>query len=127
MQTNKKNNKYSVIFEATGLLFRRLVNSYVNIDFNSHFCREEISVRRCFKCQKYGHSAVICRNEDNTCAVCADKHCMKDCTSQDSKCANCIAAKNNNFTHPVFSKDCPEYLKAIKLFQKKIDYFSEVL
>jgi len=75
---------------------------------------------RCFKCQRYGHTANRCKRS-SVCAVCAEEgHDDRSCTNP-KKCANCEG------NHPVFSKDCPQWqqekqIQVIKV-QQKLSYF----
>ena len=47
---------------------------------------------RCFRCQKFGHTAVRCVDKDSdkfTCGKCAQAHETVKCTGTTLKCANC--------------------------------------
>jgi len=44
---------------------------------------------QCFKCQRYGHTAKMCRVETPICRKCAGDHDSRECTSENIKCANC--------------------------------------
>ena len=60
-------------------------------------------VTRCYKCQKFGHTAVHCRKESDTCPVCVGPHKYADCTNMDNrKCANCGGS------HSAGYRDCPK-------------------
>ena len=44
---------------------------------------------QCFKCQRFGHSAISCRSAPR-CVKCGGAHSIKDCTKQgDPHCCNC--------------------------------------
>ena len=51
-------------------------------------------VRRCFKCQGYGHVQGSCRASNPSCGKCAGTHFTRDCTSQSRKCVNCKELTN---------------------------------
>ena len=47
-------------------------------------------VVQCFKCQKYGHTAHICYNNEVKCRFCSKNHESKNCDQKNNlKCANC--------------------------------------
>lgn len=87
---------------ARGKVFaagRRLI--VVETDLNKE-------VRRCFRCQRYGHIAKVCK-ADHKCGRCAKPHDTKLCNSPDAlKCVNC--SKSHRSGDPV----CPEQVKAVK-------------
>ena len=64
--------------------------------------RPQIQPTRCYKCNRYGHTAKLCKNEI-TCAKCSNKHPTKECDSQIKKCINCGS------DHYCFDKSCPKY------------------
>ena len=58
--------------------------------------------RRCYKCQRYGHTTKFCQN-DQICENCGKPgHENKDCSS-DAVCANC------NGSHKASSKQCSQW------------------
>ena len=69
--------------------------------------------RRCFKCQRYGHSSVTCRGR-TTCAKCsATDHPTDNCESATVKCVNCSGA------HPAYSRSCPNFQTEKKILTLK--------
>jgi hypothetical protein len=46
-------------------------------------------VRRCFKCQQYGHKSMACKRRKDRCGKCAEEHVTKLCTGGPPCCANC--------------------------------------
>lgn len=65
---------------------------------------------RCFKCQKFGHSAARCKSERDICVCGYQSHSPNPCPSP-PKCPNCEGP------HSSVSKDCIEY-KIEKEIQK---------
>ncbi|CAL9687399.1 unnamed protein product [Knipowitschia caucasica] len=43
---------------------------------------------RCYKCQRFGHIAAVCRGS-RRCGKCAGDHDRSECTSSEVKCCNC--------------------------------------
>jgi len=58
---------------------------------------------RCFKCQKFGHSSRLCRN-DAVCHRCGGKHTEENCNNA-AKCINCSGP------HGASSRECPVWLR----------------
>lgn len=57
-------------------------------------------VRRCFRCQKYGHLMNACKAPSFTCGKCSEEHATRECQSTLFKCSNCGGA------HQAGSKLC---------------------
>jgi hypothetical protein len=78
-------------------------------------------IRRCFKCQQYGHIGSICSNP-TTCGLCAGSHETRDCPQRSSadqgprKCVNCGDA------HAAWSKICKKYAEAVDKVQVASGY-----
>ena len=68
--------------------------------------KEPPHVKQCFKCQKYGHSAIECKNEQR-CLRCSGQHTVKQCAEPNAKFANCGGA------HASVYKGCSSYQNAI--------------
>ena len=61
-------------------------------------------VRRCFKCQRYGHKAVVCKSKDR-CGKCAGEHRTSACNGGHPLCVNCGASHHSG------SRSCPVQVK----------------
>ena len=70
--------------------------------------KEPPHVKQCFKCQKYGHSAIECKNEQR-CLRCSSQHTLKQCAEpkENAKCANCGGS------HASVYKWCSSYQNAV--------------
>ena len=70
--------------------------------------KEPPHVKQCFKCQKYGHSAIKCKNEQR-CLRCSGQHTVKQCAEpkDKAKCANCAGS------HASVYKGCSSYQNAV--------------
>jgi hypothetical protein len=55
----------------------------------------EARVTRCYKCQKYGHTAKICKNR-TTFAECAEEHLAEECTKGPETNRKCASCKGNH-------------------------------
>lgn len=73
--------KWMYFLEVSGRTFRKVVDKYLNLDFNSHVVREYVDVLRCYKCQRYGHKSASC-NSELVCSKCGDGHDFKSCQAE---------------------------------------------
>ena len=75
------------------------------IKIGSLICKVRIYIpnpRRCFNCQRYGHSKPHCKNK-SVCAKCGQEgHEYETCTN-DPCCLHC------NGAHPASSRECPKW------------------
>ena len=60
------------------------------------------SIRQCYHCQGFRHSAENCRKQP-VCVKCREGHSHRDCTKTQPKCGNCKGP------HVVSYKGCPYY------------------
>ncbi len=65
-------------------------------------------VRRCYKCNRYGHTSTRFPALAPTCGKCASNHDSRSCTVSTFKCQNCT--KN----HMAGDASCPKQIKAVK-------------
>jgi len=83
-------------------------------------------VRRCFKCQQYGHLIKDCKEKSDTCGRCAGTHRTSLCNKNDSrqlKCSNCARRPQHlrslsDDKHEAGDKMCPEQIKAIERYKR---------
>ena len=83
------------------------VRNVTGIVYKEEQFRQPVSVRQCFNCQSFGHSAKNCRSKPK-CVICGENHSHKGCPKKEAKqpkCANCSGP------HVASYKECPEYKK----------------
>jgi hypothetical protein len=69
-------------------------------------------VRRCFKCQGYGHTQKFCPAATPACGRCAMPHQTSDCVNPSAlKCVNCGGS------HRSGDKLCQEQIKAVARYR----------
>jgi len=71
---------------------------------------------RCFKCQKFGHSSRLCRN-DAVCHRCGGKHTEEYCNNA-AKCTNCSGP------HGASTRECPVWLREKEVQRVKAENIS---
>ena len=67
--------------------------------------------KRCFICQRYGHSSLSCRRK-TTCSICAENHFHTQCTITNKDLFKCSSCHNN---HKASSSSCNYYKAALKI------------
>ena len=93
--------------EAEALLSQNLMCNVTGIVYKVEEFRQPVSVRQCFNCQCFGHSAQNCKSKQK-CVICGENHSHKGCPKKEvkqPKCANCSGP------HVASYKGCPEYKK----------------
>ena len=119
MNTMRNTKKPNTVFILT---FDTLtVPEFVTIGWRRVRVREFIPrARRCFKCQKWGHSSERCRSETAICMNCAQTYHGSNCEN-DSKCSNCAEPHPASTITCVFAKLEQETLKI--QCREKLSYF----
>ena len=92
----------------------------------SYRVRDWLKVRRCHKCQSYGHPAATCRSSVEVCAHCCENHKVADCPNKEqaSKCGACKAARRAH-NHSVTNTSCESHKLARREYIARTDYVSD--
>ena len=93
--------------EAEALLSQYLMCNVTGIVYKVEEFRQPVSVRQCFNCQCFGHSAQNCKSKQK-CVICGENHSHKGSPKKEAKqpkCANCSGP------HVASYKGCSEYKK----------------
>ena len=95
---------------------------------------DQLYVKRCNKCQGFGHYAKDCSN-DISCGICSSSdHETVNCIHKDVSdienfysCKNCLkAGKNDNIaSHPAYSQECPTYRAKQEKLKASLSYYSK--
>lgn len=124
-----KKKYFNVILETSVESFNYLIKQKnIRFGWDSFPVYEFVSVLRCFKCCKYGHTANKCRQENYTCPQCSGNHKLDQCTSQTKCCSNCkfmssiLKMSDVNYDHTVFDRNCTSYKKQIEKMKSRIQY-----
>lgn len=127
----KLNNvtKWMYFIEVSGRTFDKIVDRYLNLDFNSYLVREYVDVLRCYKCQKYGHKSALCKSQQS-CGKCGGLHDFKNCQADFVECVNCKEHNERNsikvaVSHVCGSSECHIQIAAMKKQKERIDYNSQ--
>jgi hypothetical protein len=99
---------------------RQVVKMGLSIEANFHNTEAYHPQQRaiqCLKCQKFGHIATYCREDQDKCGACSEAHRTADCKAQNRKCSNCRG------DHPAWSKLCKYKQAALAKAQVFSDFF----
>lgn len=126
---NKTTKKWMVSVEVSGNTFKKLVNRYVNIGWNSVYVKEDLFILRCFKCQRFHHNSAVCK-EDMVCVNCAGNHSFLNCPKNFVKCNNCCVSNtkfNSNYptNHRADSITCKIYLSKVKRMRQNTTFLTD--
>ena len=108
-------------------LVKKMKNT-IHMGCTVHNIRDRFYVRRCNRCQGFGHYEDKCAaNNHLVCGFCAKDHKSDDCPDKkkDHKhhsCINCSADGLDCRGHPAFWRECPAYKRAQKRMSRTIAY-----
>lgn len=99
-------------------------NGYVNLDLVRIRVEQHIYIRRCFRCNNFGHTTVNCPDKQDTCPRCAEQHRLECCKSEKLTCINCKRLGAKDTAHAAMDGCCPVYQKKVQIAINNIDYGS---
>ena len=100
------------------------------VDLSSYRVVDRFYVKRCNKCQKFGHYEKDCEN-DPCCAYCSGPHMSVNCQDVDNgdhdnyKCVNCKDAHKDPNKHSALWHKCPVYMEVQRKLKKTIPYYQK--
>lgn len=113
-----RNNSTNLIIDVPEEIAQELLQrGKVLLGFNNCMVRRYITLLRCFKCQRIGHTQLNCSFR-LACAFCSRNHASNDCDSKDRPaCVNCTnfnqqrhpREPSRNAKHFSFAKGCASY------------------
>lgn len=86
---------------------------------------DSFHVKRCYKCQSFGHIAIEC-TDNHVCGTCSEEHPTRGCSSKTLCCVNCKKAGHPS-DHSAFDSSCLSYIKEQKKIQNSIKYHQKNL
>jgi hypothetical protein len=120
----RNENVTNWVVEVDPLSRKKILNTKrVYIEFSSFKVKDFVSITRCFKCQRHGHTSKNCK-EKEYCEHCSENHDTRHCDSRDQPacCINCKRAKMEEHNHSAADKKCPCNKRQIDRIIENIDY-----
>ncbi|XP_035230648.1 uncharacterized protein LOC118202589, partial [Stegodyphus dumicola] len=115
----RRANRVKWVLECTTESFGIAINiRRLFTAWQAHTITEFLGIRRCYRCQQFGHSQDLCRSKKQFCAFCAGSHNTKVCQAESPACINCGDCNYRNgtsyyFEHPAYHPECPMYQRAV--------------
>jgi PHD/YefM family antitoxin component YafN of YafNO toxin-antitoxin module len=100
------------------------------VGVSSYRVVDRFYIKRCNKCQQYGHYEKDCENAE-CCGYCSGPHLSLNCQEVDKnaheqhKCVNCEKSKKDPTKHSALWYKCPTYLEMQKKLKKTIPYYQK--
>ena len=135
---NEKENlvgrqKYHLVVARVSDDIREVIkrsNNKIYMDLSAHQVVDRFYIKRCNKCQKFGHYQNECDN-DERCGYCMGAHPSAECNGVQEgdhvnyKCGNCKDSGKNEKGHSTHWHKCPSYLDQQKKAKNGIPYYSQ--
>ena len=111
---------------------RRVIKESGNkvfVDLIAHRVVDRFFVRRCNKCQEYGHYEKDCVKPE-CCGYCQQRHKSSDCNQVNSgdtknyQCINCKKEGKPHIGHSSLWHKCPSFVEQQKKVKKSIPYYA---
>ena len=123
---SKKTKKWTIFVKTSGHTYYKLVNQTLDVGWGHCHVYEDLNLKRCYKCCKFGHKTTECRLEQ-VCSYCGGKHERKLCKKENMQCINCLYVKTKydatrDAVHDSESDECPILNNKIKLARERINY-----
>lgn len=93
--------------------------------WESHRVRDWVKVRRCNKCQNFGHTTATCKSQKEVCGHCTEDHKEAECPNKEQP-AKCGACKHARKAHNHRANErCPSYVSARNEYIRRTNYAGE--
>ena len=99
------------------------------MDLIAHKVIDRFYIKRCNKCQTFGHYEKDCTNE-TCCGYCKKHHLSINCEDveledyENYNCINCEKAGKNASGHSSYWNKCPTYLELQQKLKKSIPFYN---
>ena len=129
-RTGDVDNNFQVVARVSDDV-RRVIkseNDRVYIDLVAHRVVDRFYIKRCNRCQKFGHYEKDCSN-GLCCGYCHGEHKSTECEEvrpgdfEHYKCINCEGNNKPSVGHSSLWYKCPTYLELQKKLKKSISYY----
>ena len=129
--TNDNNRFYTIVARVSDEIRKAIKDNHnkIYIELDAYRVVDRFYIKRCNKCQKFGHYEKDCQNE-MCCAYCTHPHSSFQCDEVDEDdsehycCNNCEEAGETSMGHSAMWHNCPTYLKLQNKLRKSIPYYN---
>ena len=130
---NNRNKYHQVIARVSNDVRQAIKNSNNKIytDLASHHVVDRFFVKRCNRCQNFGHYEKDCTEDHAHCGYCKGHHLSKECNGvqegdfEHYECVNCERSGKESNGHSAYWHKCPSYLDLQKKVKNSIPYYSQ--
>ena len=128
--TNRKH--YQLVARVSNEIRERIKKNKdtIFVDLTAHRIVDRFYIKRCNKCQKFGHYQDNCTSDKIRCVFCcSDSHCSSSCPikNQDTSnfsCPNCKDANKDFSGHSSHWFKCPTCLEVQNKLKSSIPFYS---
>lgn len=102
-----------IIIETSPRVYNAILKKgFIIVGFTKCKVYDANLVPRCYKCSGLGHFEKNCVSPTSKCPKCAGDHKLKECKSNEIKCANCDRANQHlkqklDINHAAYNRNCP--------------------
>ena len=131
--TPEEKKHHQIVARVGGQIRKVIKANRDKIYMNLSACRvvDRFYIKRCNKCQKFGHYEKDCQNEV-CCGYCSSHdHTSDDCQAVEEndyknyKCVNCKDNKKEANGHSSLWHKCPSYIEMQSKMKSKIPYYQK--
>ena len=124
VRPTKRNAGMFQVFVSVSAVLRDGIkqhNDKITLGLTSCKVYDQYHVKRCNKCQFFGHYAKDCTSTEDYCAKCGEMHETANCTSTLKKCINCVRSDVEKNDHCAFDNDCPAIVTQQEILKNIIE------
>ncbi|GBL80359.1 hypothetical protein AVEN_92269-1 [Araneus ventricosus] len=141
METDTDTDKFKVSFKLRGkegrnhfvisappqLIQELITLRKISLNWQKHNIREHFDIKRCFKCQDFGHIQTNCKRKNVYCVYCGNSHPSSTCRNNRAQCLNCSEANRNrrvkyDINHFASDNKCPVYQQMVQRYKDSLTY-----
>ena len=123
VRTTKKNPDIFQVFATVSAVLRDGIKQFkdrITLGLTSCKVYDQYHVKRCYKCQHFGHYSKDCTSPEQFCAKCGEYHTTNTCFSTVKKCIICVRSGTATHDHFAYDSNCPSMLKQQELLKRNL-------